>query len=150
MPWIFFANLPLNIKFFGEYAFGNLFLMFKVQIGTILPYFHNVKAYLCSFYNEFFKHVFCYHILRSGSIPYIFTTSTNGASTSRFSLSRPSNLSMIYVLPSFLGFFASILFLAYSSSKSQYVYAEPSSILNFCPILEVLINVNSMSIEYII
>ena len=35
MPWIFFANLPLNIKFFGEYAFGSLFFMFKVQIGTI-------------------------------------------------------------------------------------------------------------------
>src|SRR5918996_1105597 len=105
MPWIFLANLPLNIKFFGEYAFSNLSLLFKVQIGTIFSYFYNVKAYLCSFSNEFFKCIFCYHIL------------TNGASTSRFSLSKPSSLSMVYVLPSFLGFFASILFLAYSSSN---------------------------------
>src|ERR671920_2407855 len=67
MPWIFFANLPLNIKFFGEYAFGNLFLMFKVQIGTIFSYFYNVKAYFCSFSNKFFNRVFCYHILRNGA-----------------------------------------------------------------------------------
>src|SRR5215210_6604926 len=63
MPWIFPANFPLNINIFGEYAFSNLSFLFKVQIRIIFSYFYNVKAYLCSFFNELFKYIFGYHVL---------------------------------------------------------------------------------------
>src|SRR5918992_5730819 len=63
MSWIFLANLPLDIKFFGVYAFSNLFFLFKVQMCIIFSYFYNVKSYLCGFFNELFKYIFGYHVL---------------------------------------------------------------------------------------
>ncbi len=63
MPGIFLADFPLKIQVLCEDRVGYLFLLIKIQVGTVFAYFNDVKAQLGGFVHKAVERVLGYHVL---------------------------------------------------------------------------------------